>query len=317
MQSELKTLKQDINVEELTISIPSVRDTDEAFYVLWRRLFGRELLKDRFYNIFIVFDKCNYAGVNLTALIGAYIQYLVENYDCKIKVETNSMNDQVHLKLRNMELLHSLDKFGFRSVSNDIIPYRKFDSIVHSERDVLRYLEADWLSRNRLNLSLEVKASVLSSMWEIFANAFEHSHSRTVHCCGSYDNKEKTLSLLVGDTGQGIVVSICQFLRQTLEAKVALSWALVRGNSTYTANLKDSGTTQPRGLGLHLLTQFVDINEGVMEIYTDNVFYRRENKLDIYEPAPINVHGSWVRITLRCKRDVLYCFKDEQVPDYF
>jgi hypothetical protein len=310
-------LKQKGIVKEVVIKIPSVRDTDVGFYLLWSKLFGNSLSKGCDYHILMEFDKCNYAGVNLTALIGAYVRYFIENYSGKIKIETKTMNAQVLLKLRNMELLHILDKRGFRSTSNEIIPYREFCSDSHTEQDVLNYLEADWLSKNRLNLSLEVKASVLSSMWEVFANAFEHSQSQTVYCCGSYDNKEKTLSLLVGDTGKGIVASICKYLGLNLTPEDALSWALVRGNSTYTANIKDSGEAQPRGLGLHLLTQFVDINEGKMEIYTDEIFYKRESKRDFFEHVPTRIHGSWVRITLRCKKNVLYCFRDEKIPEYF
>jgi len=306
-------------IKKIIISIPSARDNSSSFYVLWNKLFLLELSQDDIYVIQFEFGSCNFIGANTTALIGSFISYFVENFKGFVRIETNTMNRQVHMKLRNMELLSALDRkdgFGFHSKNQEVIPYREFTS-GSQEKEVIDYLESDWLSKKRLIFSKEVKSSVLSSIWEIFANAFEHSNSKSVHCCGTYDDKEKKLSLLVGDTGVGIVSSVSNFRSGQFTSMDALAWALVRGNSTYTSNIKLVGAAQPRGLGLHLLTQLVDVNGGSLEIYTDNVFYKREYKQDTYLDAPFEVFGSWVRLTLNCNKNTAYYFKDEEVPIYF
>lgn len=314
----LKKLKQ--LPTYITINIPSVRDDSKGFYNLWNRLYGQEWDSSKKYYIILDFSNCNYAGVNLTAILGAFVHFVRRNLiNSTLRIETKTMNLPVYLKLRNMGLLETLDKLdghGFTKKTEDIIPYREFPSST-KEEDVLSYLRDEWLGKNRLNLSYEVESAVLSSLWEVFANAFEHSGTLQVQSCGSYDKKAKTLSLLVGDSGNGIVNSVRNYLKPEISAKKALEWALVKGNSTYTANLKESGEEQPRGLGLHLLTQLVDINEGSMEIYTDSLFYSRQSEQSSYSDNPLIIKGSWVRLTLNCKDDVMYYFRDEDIPEYF
>ena len=155
-------------------------------------------------------------------------------------------------------------------------------------------------------------------MWEIYANAFKHSHSNCVFCSGAYDKKDKTLTLLVGDLGQGITDSINTYLGRKLKPKDALEWALIRGNSTYTANIRDSGKEQPRGLGFDILRQLVDINDGSMDIFTGTIHYQRAEKNNSFYSAQ-NIAGCWIKLKLHCKKDVLYYFESEasDYPEYF
>ncbi|ELV8728279.1 hypothetical protein QNE38_003323 [Vibrio fluvialis] len=306
--------------EFVTIKIPSVRDDMNGFYNLWDRLYEQDWQYSKKYFITLDFNTCNFAGVNLTSIIGAFVYFVRRKLlNSTLKIETKTMNLAVYLKLKNMGLLETLDRLdgqGFTNKTDDIIPYREFPSTT-KEEDVLAYLKYEWLGKNRLNFSEEVESAVLSSLWEIFANAFEHSGTYQVQSCGSYDRKAKTLTLLVGDHGNGIATSVRNYLGSELTAKQALEWALVKGNSTYTANLKETGEEQPRGLGLHLLTQLVDINGGSMEIYTESVFYSRSMERSTYVDKPQSINGSWVKLTLNCKRDVIYYFGDEDIPEYF
>ncbi|WP_146161609.1 hypothetical protein [Vibrio splendidus] len=293
----------------------------EGFYNLWKRLYTYSWDKNTRYFITLDFSSCNFAGVNLTAIVGSFVCFVKEQLIYSdLRIETKSMSRQVHYKLRNMGLLESLDRMylhGFTGKTEDIIPYREFP---HStkEQDVLTYLKRDWLGKNRLNFSETVESSVLSSLWEVYANALEHSGTQQVQSCGSYNKKDSTLSLLVGDSGSGIIHCVQQYLASEIGPIPALEWALTKGNSTYTVNLKEEGLAQPRGLGFHLLTQLVDINEGQMEVYTGSIFYVRKNKQNFYSQAPIPVKGSWVKLTLQCKQDEIYYFvdEDEEIPDY-
>ena len=306
--------------ETVAIDVPSVRDDIQGFYNLWSRLFAKDWQQSKKYYIKLNFNTCNYAGVNMTAVLGAFVFFVRKKLiNSTLKIETKTMNHQIYLKLRNMGLLESLDRLdghGFKPKTEDVIPYREF-SVSTKEDEVLSYLKDEWLGKNRLNFSEEVESAVLSSLWEVYANAFEHSGTQQVQSCGSYDRKANTLTLLVGDLGRGIACSVRDFLDSDLSAQQAIEWALIKGNSTYTANLKEIGEAQPRGLGLHLLTQLVDINGGSMEIYTDSIFYTRSSKKCNYIEKPLTIMGSWVRLTLNCKQDVVYYFHDEDIPEYF
>lgn len=303
----------------IIIEIPSIRDDKDGFYKLYDMLFSTTLEPDIFYHIEIHFNACNFAGYNLTVLLGAFINKLKTNYNCQIRIETKTMNTQVFNKLKNMKLLNNflpLGEMGFIP-NEEIISYKCFLK-TDKEHEVLKYLKNEWIGVNRIILSKEVEASVLSSLWEIYANAFEHSHSDCVFCSGAYDKKHKTLTLLVGDLGTGITDSINTYLNCELKPKDALEWALVRGNSTYTANIIESGQEQPRGLGFDILRQLVDVNDGVMDIFTDTVHYQRAGKTNSFYVTQ-HIAGCWIRLKLHCKKDVLYCFESEasDYPEYF
>lgn len=310
------------NQIKVKISIPSVRDDRRGFYNLWDKLFSLEWSFDKSYFIELNFTSCNYAGVNMTSILGAFVFFVRKNLSENgtiLKIETKTMNQSVYKKLKDMGLLEQLDKYdkkGFINQSDELIKYQEFPASVQ-EDEVISYLNNEWLGKNRLNFSEEVKNAVLSSLWEVYANAIEHSGTKKVQSCGSYDKKNKTLSLLVGDLGGGIVGSVKSYLKCEKTPKEAIEWALIKGNSTYTVNLRDEGEKQPRGLGLYLLTQLIDINGGSMEIYTDSVFYSRELGQCTYIEDLSTIKGTWVRLTLKCLPNVRYFFKSENIPEYF
>ncbi|UCM45048.1 hypothetical protein [Aeromonas dhakensis] len=304
------------------VDVPSVRDDDNGFYRFYNMLFSIELHQGIQYNITFSFEKCNFAGFNMAILLGVFLWEIKKNPNIYVYVNlaTQTMNKQVYLKLRNMRLFNDVAQ-GVENgyiPEEELIPYKSFYKN-EGELVVLDYLKEKWIGVNRINFSREVETSVMSSLWEIFANAFEHSHSSEVHCCGSYDKKEKILTLIVGDIGDGIITSVNGYLKQTLSPQHALEWALAKGNSTYTLNLRESGREQPRGLGFEILRQLVDVNNGSMEIYTSSIHYHREKKANTYSNRDKLIKGTWVKLRLHCKNNVLYCFKDElpNYPEYF
>lgn len=310
----------------LNIFIPTIRDDHLGFCKLWSLLF-----KDKFenlsvrYSVRLDFSKCNYIGLNTSVVLGIFIKSNIAA-DHNVIIDSDSMNEQVFLKLKSMDFFAGILPQGFSPTydskyadkMHSNIPFKIFKSNeLNLEDKVLVYLETSWLSKNRVNFSDDVKSSVLSSLWEIFANAFEHGASESgVFCSGTYDKSTRVLNLIVGDTGIGIVESVKNYNENIKTSKNAILWALKKGNSTYTINLKSVGKPQPRGLGFDILRQLVDVNGGLLEIYTDNVVYQRIKKQDIFHTHMSNIKGSWVKVSLNCKEDVIYRFQNE-VPNYF
>ncbi len=241
----------------------------------------------------------------------------MESLGHNIEIKTDTMNESVYSKSISMGFIQSFRTTLQQSNNETVIPYKRFIN-KRSESEVLDYLESDWLSRNRLTFSKEVKDAVLSSLWEIFANAFEHGKSNHgVFTCGTYDKKTRTLQLIVGDIGIGLTNAVNQFLTKKLSSKEAIKWAIIRGNSTHTAELESGSKAKPRGLGLDILKQLVDVTEGFMEIYTGDIIYKRISTEDSYFFTN-NEHlkGTWVKISLVCKEGVAYQFEHEG-PAYF
>ena len=112
-------------------------------------------------------------------------------------------------------------------------------------------------------------------MWEIYSNAFEHSNTDIgVFSCGQYYRNQNDLVLSVTDFGKGIPRNVRSFLRHKdvdeaqilkLSGADCLKWAFKPGSTTCTGDV-------PRGLGLDLLKEFVRLNQGKLEVYSNNAY---------------------------------------------
>lgn len=73
------------------------------------------------------------------------------------------------------------------------------------EDGIVEDLRRNWLGRGWINISDALADEVVGQMWEIFANAFEHSDTRVgVYSCGQYFKARRVLTLAVADFGVGI-----------------------------------------------------------------------------------------------------------------
>ena len=145
-----------------------------------------------------------------------------------------------------------------------------------------------------------------------YSNAFEHSRTEVgVFTCGQHFRHRNDLILTVVDFGRGIPAKVKAFLSQFVdEARVAklsgadcVKWAFERGNTTSMGGVA-------RGLGLDLLKDFVRINQGKLEVYSNDGYAIIDKEGERFDNSPISFQGTVVHITLRCD-EKLYRFYDE------
>ncbi len=156
-------------------------------------------------------------------------------------------------------------KFGDFSVpwNGTSIPYRE-DTILDMN-GIMDYLTYDWLGKGwgKRHLSERVRDAIAGNMWEIYNNAFEHSDSKIgVFSCGQHFPQKNELCLSAIDFGLGIPARIRNFVgsdprAQSLPSDACLRWAFTRGKSTCTDGVA-------RGLGLTLLKEFIQLNQGIV-----------------------------------------------------
>jgi len=173
------------------------------------------------------------------------------------------------------------------------------------------YLEQYWLGRGWVQVSKRLRDAIVGHMWEIYNNAFEHSGSEIgVFTCGQHFPHNETLLLTVVDFGQGIPAKMRGFFRQhtdeELVAKLTgascLRWAFQAGNTTKVG--------EPGGSGLDLLKEFVRLNQGKLEIYSNDGYAIVDKDGERFENRDLAFEGTVVHITLRCD-EKLYRFRDE------
>jgi len=180
------------------------------------------------------------------------------------------------------------------SIGAHSIPYREFPK--QEPRKIVEYLEREWLERGWVTIDDEQRADVLGAMWEIFANAFEHSGSSLgVFACGHHQALRQQLQLSVVDLGFGIVENVRQHLtNDDMPAEEAIRWAFARGHTT---SRKGIG----RGLGLQILHDLVRLKKGKLEIYSnDGCALADEDGVNFRSRRGAGLRGTLVNVTLTC-----------------
>ena len=179
------------------------------------------------------------------------------------------------------------------------IPFSRMDTL--DEPSVIQYIDSI-IDLAPIRLSDTAKQQIFQNIFEIFANATEHSEQvNGVYSCGHWLPKQKELFFSVYDTGIGIPQKI-KNVYHNMSSFEAFVWAMKPGNSTLQLN---SGV--PRGLGLHSLEEFISLNGGTLHIYSNDIYYRYPHKGRV-GVLPFNNIGTLISIQIKAD-DRLYLYQ--------
>lgn len=150
-----------------------------------------------------------------------------------------------------------------------------------------------------MQVSPRLRDAIAGRMWEIYNNAFEHAGSQIgVFSCGQYFRNKKELILSVVDFGQGIAANVRNYLitdprAANLSSAACLHWAFQQGTTT-------RPNSAPRGVGLDLLKDFIRVNHGKLEVYSNEGYGIIDHTGERFENQSISFEGTFFHITLRC-----------------
>lgn len=236
----------------------------------------------------------------------------------------NSMTNQLKGQLIHCNFLsHFFSEFKTPYPEGKYIGFRVHKK--QSEKDnekIIKHIKDEWLTNEKVLMTPTLKDDIVSRIFELYQNAFGHGIKTAslpidVISCGFYDEKQHTISLCIVDLGGGICKNVKNFSSKNvhLHAEIqddmaALQWALKPGNTTKTDSIEDN---MPRGVGLDLLKEFVFLNKGTFEIYTNNCF-AFINDLGEYQIKPLafDFPGTVAMIKINCDQEIIYSYKDEQ-----
>lgn len=171
------------------------------------------------------------------------------------------------------------------------------------------YLTYNWIGKGWVHVSDKLRDAISERMWEIYDNAFEHSGTQIgVFSCGQHFPSQDELVLSVVDFGVGIPAKVRIFAgidprSKDLPAHACLRWAFTRGKST-------SQEGVARGLGLDLLKEFVRVNQGKLEVYSNEGYALIDKDGERFTNRTASFEGTVFHITLRCDEN-LYRFTAE------
>lgn len=288
------------------IQIPTLNDGPHDF----ARLFGIwNEVNDYFEDIRFDFSRCGFLRPNAVAFLGGLAR-LVESRLGSVTFDWST--------LRHGAVMTNLCQNGFAGTfaypssrwDGNSIPYREDKTL--DMNGIMDYLTYNWIGKGWVHVSDRLRDAIAGRMWEIYSNAFEHSGTEVgVFSCGQHYWRQNYLILSAVDFGRGIPANVRSFLRQYVEEALVsklsgaacLKWAFERGNSTCTGGVA-------RGLGLDLLKEFVRLNQGKLEIYSNDGYAIVDKDGERFENRDLAFEGTVVHITLRCDEN-LYLFRDE------
>lgn len=213
--------------------------------------------------ITIDFSKCKVFDGNLCATMGAIFDRFVKETEIMLDIPEKchafkvlSRNNflsawKVDIKDKNTENFVEYSKFGISDtdgfkeyIDKQLIKKQKFPD--HSEK---------------------VGVQLVESLYEIYANARMHGKTDYVYSCGEYKENSSIFEMLIVDLGQTIPYNVNSFFEKRNKDKVssceAIKWAFKKGNTT-----KDN----PGGLGLSLLKEFIELNQGALQMVSASGF---------------------------------------------
>ena len=203
---------------------------------------------------------------DMCALLGSVLYSLRENLNT---VEVSNIRSSVRRILsKNGFLSH----YGEDRIPDDwgtTISYRRFET--SDDRFFAGYIEQEFIHRQEIpTMSRNLTKKFRESIFEIFSNAVLHSETKLgIFSCGQFFPEKRTLSFTVADLGIGICQSIRKYTGHDIAPERAIEWATQGNNTTKRGNI-------PGGLGLKLLCDFIDLNQGSLQIVSDAGYWRRE-----------------------------------------
>ncbi len=287
------------------IQIPTLNDTPEDFQQLFEM---SNQVNGLFEDVRFDFSNCKFLRSNAVAFLGGLAR-LIESFGGSVIFDWDT--------LRSNSVRANLCQNGFagnfgynaKAWSGHSIPYR--EEMEPDMNKIMDYLTYRWIGK-WVNVTDRLRDAISGRMWEIYSNAFEHSDTEVgVFTCGQHFRHRNDLILTVVDFGLGIPAKVKAFLSQFVdEARVSklsgaecMKWAFERGNTTSMGGVA-------RGLGLDLLKEFVRVNQGKLEVYSNDGYAIIDKEGERFDNSPISFQGTVVHITLRCD-EKLYRFYDE------
>ena len=149
------------------------------------------------------------------------------------------------------------------------IPYRRFAA--KDDRYFAAYIEEEFIRRSEMpRMSAGLVKKFRESVFEMFSNAVIHSGTKLgIFSCGQYFPRRDTLDFSVADLGVGIRKNVEDSLGLDLSAEDAIDWATQGTNTTKRGRI-------PGGLGLKLLSEFIKLNGGRLQIVSDQGYWSLE-----------------------------------------
>lgn len=252
----------------------------------------------------IVFDFNNvrFFEANLCAIFGA----IFESLETK-----NNLISVINIHSRILNVLRKNEfvlPYGFTKAYDEYdttLIYKKFNP--NADREFYNYITEQLLSKDGFPAHSELLGKkIAENIFELYENARTHGLCNYIHTCGQFfPNKEtKPLHFTIVDKGKNIKENVSNYFGKEIDADVAIEWAMKKGNTTKTGS-------NPGGLGLSVIFEFIQMNGGKIQVISSNGYYEFSNNKTTTEKMSYVFDGTLVNLRFNLNDKNYYSLIEE------
>lgn len=228
-----------------------------------------QMLKDNTDKYILDFQNCQNFDANLAAVLGV----IIDHYRSHREFYADNLSSGVRRALARNGFLHVLqpNETNLEEKEN----YVKYTCFQRGAADQFKGFIDEWImKKQRFPKHTQLAGEKISeTLYELYVNAITHGESERVYVCGEYLSRAgNRLCFTIVDKGRTIPKNVNDFFlkegRPVVDSCDAIQWAFKSGNTT-----KNS----PGGLGLALLQDFIQQNDGAMQMVSADGFLEFRN----------------------------------------
>ncbi len=243
-------------------------------------------------------------NASLCSCLGSILDLIQSNYN---DVYFSFDDDRIRYTMQRNGFL---PYYGYDKLSdgyNTTIGYKKL--LPQDGKCFSEYVNDQLLSRNDYPEKSEfLKRRIHESISEIFSNAKLHSDTINIYVCGQCFKGKHQIVFTLTDTGIGIKERVNNTLGTNYDSIDAIKWAI-----------KDRHTTKwgvPGGIGLSILTEYINENNGIFQIISDDGFYELKDQKEEFRKFDLPFPGTVVTLVFRMDDEDVRHFDDNDAFPY-
>lgn len=262
--------------------------------------FNNSTKKLLFDSLILDFKHTQWFDANLLAVLGALLNKLQNNVNT---IEIINLNSNLKSLFRRNHFLSNFGDHKIKDYYETTIKYKKFK--VNDEKLFKTYLDNELLSKKAMpEMSKMLRKKINESIFEIFNNAVIHGNCQNIFSCGQYFPKLKKLDFTIVDLGKTIRKNVKDYLKKEISGSDSIKWALEVGNTTRTGSI-------PGGLGLKLITNFLILNKGKLQIVSSNGYYQQISENKNFDSFSSSFPGTIVNLEFKIDNKNYYYLESE------
>lgn len=265
--------------------MPTIRSSKFGFDNLAQLLLAAQGSNDQM--VSVSFDKCGFFDGNMAAALQVILEKIV---DLNKSIEIIDLPLSIKTILCKNEFLCQFGHAIIFDQNSTTLPHQVFN--LSDSSKFAKYLEQHLPGKGVPRMTAGLGKQFRQSIFEMFQNCAMHSKSKAgIIVCGQYFPKEQHLDLTISDAGVGIKSNVAAFLNLEITSVAAIKWAMIEGNTTKTGS-------HPGGFGLKLLQEFIELNNGKVQIISGDGFYEFSNGIKKYSAMKNPFPGTTINLQI-------------------